>query len=216
MGIGGHIHVEVVTEKIAFPMRVPSPVAVRLRIQAFAAAGRTGIFLTIADPFFPLLSGSPYRGAITGKSQMGWIHQSVLNRTIQELLAIEPENKGKRIFLFQLPTIQQREKLGSGTGRVTGILITFPFPFGRFHFREPIFGGKMIGIILPDAGKEIIKSPDTGSIPHKRELKQAVLVKLLNKTHPFGFFATTVSLINTECIFCLLNLQKDSMTDTNY
>ena len=52
MGIGGHIHVEVVTEKIAFPMRVPSPVAVRLRIQAFAAAGRTGIFLTIADPFF--------------------------------------------------------------------------------------------------------------------------------------------------------------------
>src|SRR5699024_2284751 len=108
-GIGGHIHVEVVTEKIAFPMRVPSPVAVRLRIQAFAAAGRTGIFLTIADPFFPLLSGSPYRGASTGKSQMGWINQSVLNRTIQELLAIEPENKGKRIFLFQLPTIQQRE-----------------------------------------------------------------------------------------------------------
>src|SRR5699024_12636657 len=86
---------------------------------------------------------------------MGWTHQSVLNRTIQELLAIEPENKGKRIFLFQLPTIQQREKLGSGTGRVTGSLITFPFPFGRFHFREPIFGGKMIGIILPDAGKEI-------------------------------------------------------------
>ena len=165
MGIGGHIHVEVVTEKIAFPMRVPSPVAVRLRIQAFAAAGRTGIFLTIADPFFPLLSGSPYRGAITGKSQMGWIHQSVLNRTIQELLAIEPENKGKRIFLFQLPTIQQREKLGSGTGRVTGSLIAFPFPFGRFHFREPIFWGKMIGIILPDAGKEIIKSPDTRSIP---------------------------------------------------
>ena len=114
---------------------------------------------------FSLLSGSSYRGAITGKSQMGWIHQSVLNRTIQELLAIEPENKGKRIFLFQLPTIQQREKLGSGTGRVTGSLITFPFPFGRFHFREPIFWGKMIGIILPDAGKEIIKSPDTRSIP---------------------------------------------------
>ena len=165
MGIGGHIHVEVVTEKIAFPMRVPSPVAVRLRIQAFAAAGRTGIFLTIADPFFPLLSGSPYRGAITGKSQMGWIHQSVLNRTIQELLLIETENKGKRIFWFQVPAFQQREKPGSGTGRITGSLIAFPFPFGRFHFRETFFWGKMIGIILPDAGKEIIKSPDTRSIP---------------------------------------------------
>ena len=174
MGIGGHIHVEVVTEKIAFTMRVPSPVAVRLSIQAFAAAGRTGIYLTIADLCFPLLSGSPYRVAITGKSQMGWIHQSVLNRTIQELLAIEPENKGKRIFLFQLPTIQQREKLGSGTGRVTGSLIAFPFPFGRVHFRETFFWGKMIGIILPDAGKEIIKSPDTRSIPERESAEDGI------------------------------------------
>ena len=53
-------------------------------------------------------------------------------------------------------------------------------------------------------------------IPHRRELKQAVLVKLLNKTHPFASSAIAVSLINTECIFCLLNLQKGSMADTNY
>ena len=57
---------------------------------------------------------------------------------------------------------------------------------------------------------------DWQAYPHRRELKQAVLVKLLNKTHPFGFFAIAVSLINTECIFCLLNLQKGSITDTNY
>ena len=138
MGIGGHIHVEVVTEKIAFPMGVPSPVAVRLGIQAFAAAGRTAIFLTIADPFFPLLSGSPYRGAITGKSQMGWIHQSVLNRTIQELLAIEPENKGKTVYFggidkakfkrkvvpgdvltLELEIIKQKGPIGMGTAKAT-------------------------------------------------------------------------------------------------
>ena len=165
MGIGGHIHVEVVTEKIAFPMGVPSPVAVRLGIQAFAAAGRTAIFLTIADPFFPLLSGSPYRGAIASKSHMVWVDQSFLNRTSQELLLIETENKGKRIFWFQVPAFQQREKPGSCARRITGSLIAFPFPFGRFHFRETFFWGKMIGIILPDAGKEIIKSPDTRSIP---------------------------------------------------
>ena len=52
VGIGCHIHVEVVTEKVAFPMGVPSPIAVRLRIMAFAVAGRTAVFLTIADPFF--------------------------------------------------------------------------------------------------------------------------------------------------------------------
>ena len=67
-GIGGHIHVEVVTEKIAFPMGIPAPVAIRLRIMAFAAAGRTAFFLTIAGPFFSLLRGSPDRGAVTGKS----------------------------------------------------------------------------------------------------------------------------------------------------
>ena len=100
VGIGGHIHVEVVTEKITFPMGVPSPVAVRLRIMAFAAAGKTAFFLTIADPFFPLLRSSADRGAIAGKSQMVWINQSFLDRMIQELLSVKPENKGKRIFWF--------------------------------------------------------------------------------------------------------------------
>ena len=52
VGIGGYIHVEVVAEEIAFPMGVPSPVAVRLGIMAFAAAGRTAFPLATADPFF--------------------------------------------------------------------------------------------------------------------------------------------------------------------
>ena len=93
VGIGGHIHVEVVAEEIAFPMRVPSPVAVRLRIMAFAAAGRTAFFLAITDPFFPLLRGSADRSAVTGKSQMIWIDQPSVDGTIQELLFVETENK---------------------------------------------------------------------------------------------------------------------------
>ena len=70
MGIGGHIHVEMVTEKIAFPMGVPSPVAVWLGILAFAVTGRTAFFLAIADSFFSLLCGSPDRSAVTSKIQM--------------------------------------------------------------------------------------------------------------------------------------------------
>ena len=100
VGIGGHIHVEVVTEEIAFPMGVPSPVAVRLRIMAFAVAGRTAVFLTIADPFFPLLRSSPDRSAVTGKRQKVWINQTFLNRTIQELLLIKPKDEKKRILRF--------------------------------------------------------------------------------------------------------------------
>ena len=174
VGIGGHIHVEVVAEEIAFPMRVPSPVAVRLRIMAFAAAGRTAFFLAIADPFFSLLCSSPDGSAVTGKSQMAWIDQSFLNRTIQELLMIKPKDEKKGILRFQLPVFQQRKKFGCGTGRITGSLIPFLFSLGRLHFRETVFWGKIVGVILPDAGKEIIKSPDTGGIPERETAEDGI------------------------------------------
>ena len=80
VGIGGHIHVEVVTEKITFPMGVPSPVAVRLRIMAFAAAGKTAVFLTIAGSLFSLLCGSADRSAVIGKSRMVRINQPFADR----------------------------------------------------------------------------------------------------------------------------------------
>ena len=174
VGIGGHIHVEVVTKKVAIPMGIPSPVAVRLRIMAFAAAGRTAVFLTIADPFFPLLRSSTDRGAVTGKSQMVWIDQSFLDRTIQELLMIKPKDEKKGILRFQIPAFQQRKKFGSGTGRITRSFLTFLFPFGWLHFRETVFRGKIAPVSLPDAGKEIIKSPDTGSIPERESAKDGI------------------------------------------
>ena len=99
-----------VTEKITFPMRVPSPVTVRLRIMASTVAGRAAFILTIADPLFPLLCGSTDRSAISGKGQMVGIDQSLADRRIQELLFIETENKKKRIFRFQLSAFQQRKK----------------------------------------------------------------------------------------------------------
>ena len=172
--IGGHIHVEVVTEEIAFPVGVPSPAAVRLRITAFAAAGRTAFFLTIADPFFSLLRSGTDRGTVTGKSQMVWIDQSFLNRTIHELLMIKPKDEKKRIFRFQLPVFQQREKFGCGNGRIAGSFLTFPFPFGWLYFRETVFWGKVVPVILPDAGKEIIKSPNTGSIPERETAEDGI------------------------------------------
>ena len=49
IGIGSHIHVEVVAEEIAFPVGVPSPVTVRLGVMALTVTGRIAFFLTIAD-----------------------------------------------------------------------------------------------------------------------------------------------------------------------
>ena len=100
MGIGGHIHVEVVTEKIAFPVGIPSPVAVWLGVMTFAVTGETAIFLTFTDSFFSLLCSSPDRSAVTGKDQMVWINLVFTDGKIQELLFIEAEDKIKRIYRF--------------------------------------------------------------------------------------------------------------------
>ncbi|WP_455056003.1 hypothetical protein [Merdimonas faecis] len=174
VGIGSHIHVKVVTEEVAFPVGIPSPVAVRLGIMALAVTGRTALFLAVTCALFPLLCSSPDRSAVTGKDQMIRIDQSFLDRKIQKLLLIEPKYKGKRLFRFELPPFQKGKKSRSHAGRVTGSLIAFLFPFGRFHFRKTVFRRKVIGVILPDAGKEIIKRPDTGSIPERETTKDGI------------------------------------------
>ena len=155
-------------------MRIPSPVTVRLRIMAFAVTGGTAVFLTFAGTFFSLLCCGPDRSAVTSKSQMVWIDQAFTDGKIQKLMLIETESKKKRIFRFQLPAFQQRKKFGSSAGRVTGSLIAFLFPLGRFHFRETVFRGKVVGIILPDTGKEIIKSSDAGSIPERESAEDGI------------------------------------------
>ena len=52
--------------------------------------------------------------------------------------------------------LQQREEFGRSAGRIAGSFIAFLFPLRWFHFRETVFRGKIAGVILPDAGKEII------------------------------------------------------------
>ena len=87
-----------VAEEIAFPVGVPPPVAVRLGVMALTVTGRTALFLTVADTLFPLQGGSPYRGTVTGKSQMVRVDQALADRNLQELLPVELENKGKWIL----------------------------------------------------------------------------------------------------------------------
>ena len=52
----------------------------------------------MTNALFPLLCGSTDRSAVTGKSQMFWVDQSVADRKIEELQPVELENKRKRIF----------------------------------------------------------------------------------------------------------------------
>ena len=87
---------------------------------------------------------------------------------------IKPKDEKKGILRFQFPAIQQRKKFGSGAGRIIGSFVTLLFPLGWFHFRKTIFRGKIAPVILPDAGKEIIKSPDAGSIPERETAKDGI------------------------------------------
>ena len=87
-----------VTEEIGFPVRVPSPVTVGLGIMAFTVTRRTAFVLTMANALFALLSGSPDRGAVTGKSQVPGINQPPVDGLVQKLLLIKPENEEKGIL----------------------------------------------------------------------------------------------------------------------
>ena len=73
-----------------------------------------------------------------------------------------------------MPTLQQRKKLGSFAGRITGSFIAFLFPLGRFHFREPVFRGEIVLVIHPNAGEEIIKSTDTRGIAERETAEDGI------------------------------------------
>ena len=166
-------------------MRVPSPVAVRLGVMAFAVAGKAAIFLTFTDPFFSLLCSSPYRSAVTGKGQMLWINQAFTDGKIQELLFIETKDKKKRIYRFYLPALQQGQELRSYAGGIARSFISFLFPFRRFHFREAVFWGKVVGVILPDPGEKIIKRADTRSISKRETTKDSIKRSFPEHTAPY-------------------------------
>ncbi len=186
VGTGSHIHVEVVPEEIAFPVGIPSPVAVGLGIVAFTVTGRTVLFLTVTDTFFPLLRGSTDGGAVTGKCQVARVDESPVDGLVQELLAVKPENERKRSDGFQVPAFQEGKKPGSDAGRITGSLLSFLFPLWRFHSGKPVFRGEIIRIPLPHAGKEIIKGTDTRGIAERKAAEDGIKRVFLKHTAPGG------------------------------
>ena len=84
-----------------------------------------------------------------------------------------------------MPAFQQGKKPGSHAGRVAGSLIAFLFAFGSFlYLREPVFRGKAVGVIQPDAGKEIIKSTDARGIPEREPAEDGIKGSFLKHAAP--------------------------------
>lgn len=145
-GIGGHVHVEMVAEEIAFPVGVPAPVTVRLGIAAPAMAGGTALFPAVAEPLLTLLCGGADGRAVTGKGQMGRIDQAPADGPVQELLPVEAEYKGERILRLQAPALQQRKDLEAVLEESQGVFSPFFFPFGGFIFGNLSFGERLSGL----------------------------------------------------------------------
>ena len=144
VGIRCHIYVEGVTKKVAIPMGIPSPVAVRLRIMAFTVTGRTAIFPAVTDSFFSLLHSGADWSTVTGKSQMPGGNQPFADRAIQELLFVETENKEKRIIRFQVQRSNRGRSLDATLEESQGVLSPFLIPLGVFilgkrSLRERLF-----------------------------------------------------------------------------
>ena len=94
------------------------------------------------------------------------------------------EDEGERILRFQLLAFQQGKKSGSRAGRVAGSLIAFLFPFERLHFRETVFGREVVLILLPNAGKEVIKNPGTRRISEGEPAEDDIKGSFLKHTAP--------------------------------
>ena len=55
-----------------------------------------------------------------------------------------------------------------------GVLTPFFFSLVGFIFGKRSFGGKVVSVILTDAEKEIIKSPNAGSIPERESAEDGI------------------------------------------
>ena len=63
--------------------------------------------------------------------------------------------------------------------------MAFLFAFGSFlYLREPVFRGKVVGVMLPDAGKEIIKSTDTRGITERETAENSIKGSFLEHAAP--------------------------------
>ena len=150
----------------------------------FAVTRAAAIFLTVTEPLFTLLCSGTDRSAVTGKGKVLCVDQSLCHGSVKELLLVESKNKQEGVVRFERPAFQQRKKFRGDTGRIAGSFIALLFPFRRFHFRETILRGEVIGIILPDAGKEIIKSTDTRSIAKGEAAEDGIQRSFLKHAAP--------------------------------
>lgn len=108
--IRGCEHIEVISEIVTSPVRIPTDVAIRLMVNPVAFAVTDSLFQAITSVGFPLASPSVNRNPITGDCEVFQIDQALINIYIQKPgLKNRKETPGwsKVLGRFDLKSIQQ-------------------------------------------------------------------------------------------------------------
>lgn len=83
-----------------------------------------------------------------------------------------------------MAAFQQRKKLRSDAGRIAGSLIAFLFTLRRLYLRKTVFWREVIGVILPNTGKEVIKGAYPMCIAERKTTEEGIKRSFSEHTAP--------------------------------
>ena len=83
-----------------------------------------------------------------------------------------------------MAAFQQRKKLRSDAGRIAGSLIAFLFTLRRLNLGKTVFWREVIGVILPNTGKEVIKSAYPRGIAERKTTEEGIKRSFSEHTAP--------------------------------
>lgn len=82
--ISGGEHIQVIAQIPAFPVGIPSDVAVRLAVDSVTPTVPDAIFQAVVGTLFPFPCGSVDRDAVPGNGKTAEVVEPVLYRTVKE------------------------------------------------------------------------------------------------------------------------------------
>lgn len=83
-----------------------------------------------------------------------------------------------------MAAFQQRKKLRSDAGRIAGSLIAFLFTLRGLYLRKTVFWREVIGVILPNTGKEVIKGAYPRCIAERKTTEDGIKRSFSEHTAP--------------------------------
>ena len=184
-GIGGSEHVEIIAKVIAVPMGIPADVTVWLAIDAVAFAVVDSFFQAVTGAFFPLLSSSIDRGAISGQGKVTKLNEPFLYGTVEEKRTKDLKDTFAGLHILRWVLFKLPEKVFDSEFVNRRSLFSFFFRFLRFFLWYMDRIGEIVFPGDPKPGEEISKGSNAGSIANGKTGDDGMQMVLLEVSSPF-------------------------------